>query len=147
MLVVVDASRTRFFCHLSSRPILNSIQQILLIHTMLLDKPSVEYQMPLSWPSLKFWVPFQYPIKRLIKTAREVLNPRHWWFKLSYRLEIWKTHQQHYCRGACQISEWSYCSKQKSCGFQDFARSYNKRSCRILKRVQGSVSQSLATNR
>ena len=28
------------------------------------------------------------------------------------------TRRQHCCRGACQISEWSYNSKYKSCGFK-----------------------------
>ena len=42
------------------------------------------------------------------------IEPRDWYFKLSRRFEIWQAHWQHYCRGACQISEQSHNSKYKS---------------------------------
>ena len=50
--------------------------------------------------------------------AYEDLKPRDWYFKLSYRFEIWQAHRQQCCRSACQISEWSDNSEYKSRGFE-----------------------------
>ena len=49
--------------------------------------------------------------KRLIVRSREVSKPRDWYFKSSYRFEIWQAHRQQCCRSACQISERSDNSK------------------------------------
>ena len=64
------------------------------------------------------WTPSQYPKRRLIVRSREVSKPRNWYFKLSYRFEIWQAHRQHCCRSACQISERSDNSKFKSRSFE-----------------------------
>ena len=60
----------------------------------------------------------QYPKRRLFVRSRKVSKPRDWYFKLSYRFEIWLAHRQHCCRSACQISERSDNSKYKSRGFE-----------------------------
>ena len=60
-----------------------------------------------------------------------------WWSKLLHRFVIWQAHQQQYSQGACQISERSDNSKYTSPSFQDFTRSYNKKSYRILKQGPG----------
>ena len=60
----------------------------------------------------------QYPKRRLFVRSRKVSKPRDWYFKLSYRFEIWQAHRQHCCRSACQISERSDNSKYKSRGFE-----------------------------
>ena len=62
--------------------------------------------------------PSQYPKRRLFVRSREISKPRDWYFKLSYRFEIWQAHRQHCCRSACQISERSDNSKYKSSGFE-----------------------------
>ena len=62
--------------------------------------------------------PSQYPKRRLFVRSRKVSKPRDWYFKLSYRFEIWQAHRQHCCRSACQISERSDNSKYKSRGFE-----------------------------
>ena len=62
--------------------------------------------------------PSQYPKRRLSVRSREVSKPRDWYFKLSYRFEIWRAHRQQYCRSACQISERSDNSKYKSRDFE-----------------------------
>ena len=62
--------------------------------------------------------PSQYPTRRLFVRSREVSKPRDWYFKLSYRFEIWQAHRQQCCRSACQISERSDNSKCKSRGFE-----------------------------
>ena len=76
----------------------------------------------LSWPlaylDRRLWVPSQYPKRRLFLRSRKVSKPRDWYFKLSYRFEIWQAHRQHCCRSACQISERSDNSKYKSRGFE-----------------------------
>ena len=54
----------------------------------------------------------------LFVRSREVSKPRDWYFKLSYRFEIWQAHRQQCCRSACQISERSDNSKYKSRGFE-----------------------------
>ena len=64
------------------------------------------------------WVPSQYPQRRLFVRSRKVSKPRDWYFKLSYRFEIWQAHRQHCCRSACQISERSDNSKYTSRGFE-----------------------------
>ena len=64
------------------------------------------------------WAPSQYPKRRLFVRSRKVSKPRDWYFKLSYRFEIWQAHRQHCCRSACQISERSDNSKYKSRGFE-----------------------------
>ena len=67
------------------------------------------------------WVtraPSQYPKRRLSVRSRKVSKPRDWYFKLSYRFEIWQAHRQQPCRSACQISERSDNSKYKSRGFE-----------------------------
>ena len=53
------------------------------------------------------WALSQYPKRRLSVRSRKVSKPRDWYFKLSYRFEIWQAHRQHCCRSACQISERS----------------------------------------
>ena len=73
---------------------------------------------PLLMQCLVAWAPSQYAKKRLIVRSREVSKPRDWYFKLSYRFEIWQAHRQHCCRSACQISERSDNSKYKSRGFE-----------------------------
>ena len=67
---------------------------------------------------LHTWAPSQYPKRRLFVRSRKVSKPRDWYFKLSYRFEIWQAHRQHCCRSACQISERSDNSKYKSRGFE-----------------------------
>ena len=62
--------------------------------------------------------PSQYPKRRLFVRSRKLSKPRDWYFKLSYRFEIWQAHRQHCCRSACQISERSDNSKYKSRGFE-----------------------------
>ena len=62
--------------------------------------------------------PYQYPKRRLFVRSRKVWKPRDWYFKLSYRFEIWQAHRQHCCRSACQTSERSDNSKYKSRGFE-----------------------------
>ena len=59
-----------------------------------------------------------YPKRRLFVRSRKVSKPRDWYFKLSYRFEIWQALRQHYCRSAWQISERSDNSKYKSRGFE-----------------------------
>ena len=68
--------------------------------------------------SVGSWAPSQYPKRRLFVRSRKVSKPRDWYFKLSYRFEIWQAHRQHCCRSACQISERSDNSKYKSRGFE-----------------------------
>ena len=65
---------------------------------------------------LTLWSPFQYPIRHLIVRYCEVANPRDCLYKLSHRFEIWESHRQQCCRGACQISGLSINSKYKSRG-------------------------------
>ena len=62
--------------------------------------------------------PSQYPKRRLFVRSRKVSKPRDWYFKLSYRFEIWQAHRQHCCRSACQVSERSDNSKYKFRGFE-----------------------------
>ena len=62
--------------------------------------------------------PSQYPKRHLFVRSRKVSKPRDWYFKLSYRFEIWQAHRQHCCRSACPISERSDNSKYKSRGFE-----------------------------
>ena len=62
------------------------------------------------------WAPSQYPKRRLFVRSRKVSKPRDWYFKLSYRFEIWQAHRQYCCRSACQVSERSDNSKYKSRG-------------------------------
>ena len=62
--------------------------------------------------------PSQYPKRRLSVRSRKVSKPRDWYFKLSYRFEIWQAHRQHCCRSACQVSERSDNSKYQSRGFE-----------------------------
>ena len=64
------------------------------------------------------WAPSQYPKRRLSVRSRKVSKPRDWYFKLSYRFEIWQAHRQHCCRSACQISERPDNPKYKSRGFE-----------------------------
>ena len=64
------------------------------------------------------WAPSQYAKRRLFVRSREVSKPRDWYFKLSYRFEIWQAHRQQCCRSACQISERLDNSKYKSRGFE-----------------------------
>ena len=46
------------------------------------------------------WVPFQYPIRRLIVRSRKVLMTRYRVLKCPYHFEIWQSHPQQCCRGA-----------------------------------------------
>ena len=62
--------------------------------------------------------PSQYPKRRIFVRSRKVSKPRDWYFKLSYRFEIWQAHRQHCCRSSCQIAERSDNSKYKSRGFE-----------------------------
>ena len=55
--------------------------------------------------------------------------------------EIWQTHRQHCCHGACQISERSYNSKDNSRGFERL-RDLKKTSYRILKHGPGVIPDS-----
>ena len=84
------------------------------------NKKKREHDNPIPWthdlPS--YWAPSQYPKRRLSVRSRKVSKPRDWYFKLSYRFEIWQAHRQHCCRSACQISERSGNSKYKSRGFE-----------------------------
>ena len=62
--------------------------------------------MSLYWPNsprLSTRAPFQYPIRLLIVRTRKVSKAGDWVLKCSYRFEIWQTHQQQCCRGACQF--------------------------------------------
>ena len=68
--------------------------------------------------SIKNRAPSQYPKRALFVRSRKVSKPRDWYFKLSYRFEIWQAHRQHCCRSACEISEGSDNSKYKSRGFE-----------------------------
>ena len=69
-------------------------------------------------PTKGIWAPSQYPKRRLFVRSRKVWKPRDWYFKMSYRFEIWQAHRQHCCRSACQISERSDNSKYKSRSFE-----------------------------
>ena len=60
--------------------------------------------------------PSQCPKRRLFVRSREVSKARDWYFKLSYRFEIWQAHRQQCCRSACQMSERSDNSEHKSRG-------------------------------
>ena len=53
----------------------------------------------------KIWVPFQYPIWRLIVRSRKVLQPRDLYLELYDRSEFWQAPRQQCCRCACQISK------------------------------------------
>ena len=53
-----------------------------------------------EWNSSGAWAPSQYPKRRLFVRSRKVSKPRDWYFKLSYRFEIWQAHRQHCCRSA-----------------------------------------------
>ena len=68
--------------------------------------------------SIITWAPSQYPKRRLSVRSRKVSKPRDWYFKLSYRFEIWQAHRQHCCRSAWQISKRSDNFKYKSRGFE-----------------------------
>ena len=46
------------------------------------------------------WAPSQYPKRRLFVRSCEVSKPRDWYFRLSYRFEIWQAHRQQCCRYA-----------------------------------------------
>ena len=85
----------------------------------------------MSWPNKYFlhscscrlqqqrpWAPSQYTNRRLFVRSRKVSKPRDWYFRWSYRFEIWQAHRQHCCRSACQISEQSDNSEYKSRGFE-----------------------------
>ena len=85
----------------------------------------------MSWPNKYFlhscsyrlqpqrsWAPSQYTNRNLFVRSRKISKPRDWYFKLSYRFEIWQAHRQHCCRCACQISERSDNSEYKSRGFE-----------------------------
>ena len=90
-------------------------------NTLLLGLPKVSALSP--WhiylqEIITNWAPSQYPKRRLFVRSRKVSKPRDWYFKLSYRFEIWQAHRQHCCRSACQISERSGNSKYKSRGFE-----------------------------
>ena len=103
-----------------------------------LDKATCQLSVPCT-PPQAIWAPSQYPKRRLFVRSRKVSKPRDWYFKLSYRFEIWQAHRQHCCRSACQISERSDNSKYKSRGFET-TRSYEKTSFRILRRGPGSIA-------
>ena len=60
----------------------------------------------------------QYAQSLLIKPYLLLTMGEEWYFKLSYRFEIWQAHRQHCCRDVCQISERSDDSKYKSRGFE-----------------------------
>ena len=70
--------------------------------------------------SVKFktWGWFQYSIRRLIVRSCKAAKPQDWLLKSLHCFGIWQAHRQHCCWGACQISEWLYNSKYKSCGFE-----------------------------
>ena len=53
-----------------------------------------------------------------IVRSRKVSKPRDWYFRLSYRFEIWQAHRQRCYRSACQIADRSDNSKYKSRGFE-----------------------------
>ena len=82
------------------------------------------------------WAPSQYQKRRLFVRSRKVSKPRDWYFKSSYRFEIWQAHRQHGCRSACQISERSDNSKYKSRGFETL-RDLTKR--RLLGYWEGAL--------
>ena len=84
------------------------------------------------------WAPSQYPKRRLFVRSRKVSKPWDWYYKLSYRFEIWQAHRQHCCRSACHISERSDNSKYKSSGFETLRDLTERRlSFRILRRGPG----------
>ena len=56
----------------------------------------------ISYPATR--APSQYPKRRLFVRSRKVSKPRDWYFKLSYRFEIWQAHRHN--------------SKYKSRGFE-----------------------------
>ena len=72
----------------------------------------------ISYMTFPYMAPSQYPERRLFVRSRKVSKLRDWYFKLSYRFEIWQAHRQHCCRSACQMSERSDNSKCKSRGFE-----------------------------
>ena len=63
------------------------------------------------------WVPFQYPVRRLIVRSRKDSKARDRVLKYSYRFAIWQAYWQQCHRAACQISERSDNSKSKYRGF------------------------------
>ena len=79
--------------------------------------------------------PSQYPKRRLFVRSREVSKPRDWYFKLSYRVEIWQTHrQQSKCLSNFRVIGQFQIQISR---LQDFTRSYEKTSFRILRRGPG----------
>ena len=90
--------------------------------------------------------PSQYPERRLFVRSRKVSKPRDWYFKLSYRFEIWQAHRQHCCQSACQISERSDNSKYKSRGFETWRDLTERRLSGYWDGVQKLVSRSLVSN-
>ena len=107
--------------------------------------PTVFHQFRLkgkvSWCRLTTRAPSQYPKRRLFVRSRKVSKPRDWYFKLSYRFEIWQAHRQHCCRSACQISERSDNSKYKSRGFETLRDLTIRRLIEYWNRVQWSMPQ------
>ena len=57
---------------------------------------------------------FQYLIRRHVLRSRKVSKARDRVLEWSY----WQTLRQQCCKGACQISQWSYNAKYKSSGFE-----------------------------
>ena len=96
-----------------NKPLLESFDNVIM-HSCLISV-SANINLALGRPT---WAPSQYPKRRLFVRSRKVSKPRDWYFKLSYRFEIWLAHRQHCCRSACQISEQSDNSKYKSRGFE-----------------------------
>ena len=67
------------------------------------------------WP---FWVPSQYPKRRLSVRSRKVSKPRDLYLELSDRSAIWQALRQRCCRCACQISKRYENLKYQSRGFE-----------------------------
>ena len=96
----------------------------LLLKCFILQLPDGIHSRPFLVPSSSsrwlqgIWAPSQYPKRRLFVRSRKVSKPRDWYFKLSYRFEIWQAHRQQCCRSASQISERSDNSKYKYRGIE-----------------------------
>ena len=78
--------------------------------------------------------PSQYPKRRLFVRSRKVSKPRDWYFKLSYRFEIWQAHRQHCCRSALSNFRAIRQFYLQISRLRDLTRSYGKTSFRILRR-------------
>ena len=90
---------------------------------------------------LGHWVPFQYPIRRLIRRSRKVSKPRDLYLELFDRSE--SSVMLPMCLSYFKAMRFRLAISR----FRDFTRSYDKTSYRILKGVPGFTLTSSARPR